>query len=367
MKSIFCIAAAFFIFVFSAYSQCSIGPTAIPDNNAAGVNYTFNSQSVSDWANFKVQLTFNPEHTWSGDLMATVTVAGCASGNGTYTLFNFQIAGNGSSCDMNSTYTFVRSGTNYMSTNGGAASNPIPACSGGNLPTGTYTAAQQWPASGSCTGGTITVNISDNQNGDVGSATVNFAGTTGCFLLPVSLVYFTGNASGNTNLLTWATASEQNSSYFAVEYSTNNNNWIEISRIAAAGLSFTQKEYSYTHTNPAAGKNYYRLKQTDADGRIQYSKIILVATTVTSQDKLVIYPNPSSDGQVQFTINSTKNYPATIIITDAVGKKMYSSSLPVRNGVNGFTISTENFARGIYVVSLYSGGSLLQHSKLIVQ
>jgi hypothetical protein len=50
-------------------------------------------------------------------------------------------------------------------------------------------------------------------------------------------------------------------------------------------------EYSYTDVKGAAGKTWYRLKQTDLDGRFTYSDLVVV-TPATASGKLSLYPNP---------------------------------------------------------------------------
>jgi hypothetical protein len=365
-----CKRVAFSIFLTGIFmvarSQCSIGPTAIPDNNASGVSYSFTNQAITNWANFKIQILFNPEHTWAGDLRATVVIANCGAANGTYTLFNFQTSGVGSSCDMNGTYTFQATGSTYLSTNGGAASNPIPACSGGNLPAGTYTSAQQWPTTGSCSNATITVTIFDNQAADVGSALVNLVGPTGCFPIPVKLISFAGKSVPGGVELNWTTAQEINSSHFVVEYSTDYSNWLAIGNVQAAGYSSNRRDYTFFHAAATAENNFYRLRQVDLDGRTDYSNILLIKKSSSNKNSLQVTPNPATAGNIQLQISSTENYQADMMIIDFTGKIVFKTNFSVIRGANTYRIPATRLAKGGYMV-LVKGDNFMLNEKLVIQ
>ena len=346
-------------------SQCSIGPSNITDNNTT--TYTFSNQSVTNWADFQVQINFTTTHTWAGDLRAQVAVSGCSSGNGTYTLFNFQTSGGGSNCDMKGIYTFVRSGTNYLSTNGGAASNPIPACVSNAVPAGMYTSAQQWPSSGSCSGGTITVTINDNQTNDVGAALVHMVGTTGCFPLPVRLTSLAASKGAQGSILTWTTGSEQNSSYFAVEHSADNANWSEIGRVAAAGNSSDLRSYSFTHVNPATGNNFYRLRQVDIDQRFVYSNIVLLKATLSSTDAITVLSNPVTKNYLQLIITSTEKFQSRLMVTDLSGRNVLAAPVNLIRGNNSIMLSLNNLSPGLYIASMKGNAGTHLQAKFIVQ
>lgn len=111
--------------------------------------------------------------------------------------------------------------------------------------------------------------------------------------LPVNLLSIMGSSENKTNILKWSTAQEVNNSYFDVERSTNSINFETIGKVKGTGNTSAQSNYSFTDNKPATGTNYYRLKQTDFDGKFQYSKIISLGK---KQDiGLKIFPNPTAD------------------------------------------------------------------------
>jgi hypothetical protein len=80
--------------------------------------------------------------------------------------------------------------------------------------------------------------------------------------------------------LEWVTKSERNNDYFSIERSEDGKIFETIKQINGAGNSTKKLHYDFTDYSPLRGTNYYRLKQTDYDGKSEYSKII----TITIQD-----------------------------------------------------------------------------------
>lgn|GEM_PF-835930 len=88
--------------------------------------------------------------------------------------------------------------------------------------------------------------------------------------LPIELLSFTANVVHESVRLNWATATETNNDFFTIERSTNLNDWEVLGFVDGAGTSSRPLHYSFTDYNPMAGVSYYRLKQTDYDGKFEY-------------------------------------------------------------------------------------------------
>lgn len=101
-----------------------------------------------------------------------------------------------------------------------------------------------------------------------------------CFFdyLPIELLYFDARKIDDVVRLGWATASETNNDYFAVERSTNGKGFHQLGIVDGAGNSSDTRVYSYTDFIPYS-ENYYRLAQHDYDGKIQLSEIRYVKMT----------------------------------------------------------------------------------------
>lgn len=94
--------------------------------------------------------------------------------------------------------------------------------------------------------------------------------------LPIELLYFNGTQNNNISSLEWATATENNTDFFDIEYSTDAIEWTTVGVIKSAGFSSTTITYKYDHNNTYLGYSYYRLKQVDLDGKFEIFNVVSV-------------------------------------------------------------------------------------------
>lgn len=124
-------------------------------------------------------------------------------------------------------------------------------------------------------------------NGTCPSANSSYITLTVTQALPIELLYLRGKYNGDGNLIEWSTATEQNNDYFTLFWSDNGHNFAPIMRIPGAGNSVVTIEYQYLDETPSKGVNYYKLRQTDYDGRFEDSEIISVLSDKDSAPTIV--------------------------------------------------------------------------------
>jgi len=107
-------------------------------------------------------------------------------------------------------------------------------------------------------------------------------------VLPIELVSFTGEKKDNRNILNWTTASEINNAYFTVEKSYNGIDFEWVGTQEGSSPSTQIINYSLSDYNILETLNYYRLKQTDFDGKFEYSKTISIDNRVDNSFKEII-------------------------------------------------------------------------------
>jgi hypothetical protein len=100
----------------------------------------------------------------------------------------------------------------------------------------------------------------------------------------------------------WTTATEQNSSYFVVERSTDAVNWNAIATLEAAGNSVSTLNYSFVDNDIRQyDLVYYRLKEYDLDAAMMQSGIVSLNCVETTAG-FDVYPNPAN-AQLNVLIN----------------------------------------------------------------
>jgi|GEM_PF-1669438 len=174
---------------------------------------------------------------------------------------------------------------------------------------------------------------------------------SGIVILPVNLLSFTGQAEGSDVLLNWSTAQEQNSDYFQVERSADNQNFTAIGKVSSAHNSTLQTNYSFTDASPLTGNNYYRLKMVDMDGSSTYSKIVVVSFGNTNQQVLATYPNPAHGSFQLLFKNMTQGRYAMNLINSS-GQIVFTRNIQVANAqqYNESIGLSSSLAPGTYVI-----------------
>lgn len=166
--------------------------------------------------------------------------------------------------------------------------------------------------------------------------------------LPIELVSFEADLTENNEVsLNWETASEVNNSHFSIERSFDSENWKNIEDIDGAGNSNELISYSTVDKNPEEGVSYYRLKQTDYDGKSTYSKIKIVEVSLENKETAFIklYPNPTVD-----IINIESNSIGSVRVYNSVGRDVTTSLRELSRTETGVSYSVNRLLEGIYIV-----------------
>ena len=167
--------------------------------------------------------------------------------------------------------------------------------------------------------------------------------------LPVKLVSFTGVANGSANELVWATASEQNAAYFGIERSLDGTSYQEIGRVKAENRS-VGATYRYTDARPA-GRAYYRLRMTDADGSAELSSVVTVTRRGSGFTAASVSPNPTA-GVVRVEYTVSESAAMTFMLYDVLGNLHSTVRVTAESGYNLQSIDLSDYPKGIYTVVL---------------
>ncbi|WP_447641493.1 MULTISPECIES: T9SS type A sorting domain-containing protein [Chitinophagaceae] len=118
------------------------------------------------------------------------------------------------------------------------------------------------------------------------------------YALPVTLLPLNAAmANGAAVYLTWGTVTELNNKGFGIQRSPDATTWSTIAFVnssANGGNSSLTLNYDYTDKAPLAGNNYYRLVQTDIDGKTALSNVVSIYVSGSASKGLTVYPNPAS-------------------------------------------------------------------------
>ncbi|MEO7046802.1 MAG: T9SS type A sorting domain-containing protein, partial [Ferruginibacter sp.] len=167
---------------------------------------------------------------------------------------------------------------------------------------------------------------------------------------PLTLLNFTGREVNNQVVqLQWTTTGEINTKNFEVEWRNDASQFDKIAVLPAAINSAQNEQYSFTHSMPSEGNNYYRLKMVDQDGRFTYSPEIKISVGNTIA-KVTVFPNPVVD-VLTLTIEAINTETMVCNLFNADGKLVTTKSFAVKKGSNKFSWNLAQMAKGNYFIT----------------
>ena len=87
------------------------------------------------------------------------------------------------------------------------------------------------------------------------------------------------------------TSTEINNDFFTIERSIDTQEWITVDVLSGAGNSNQNLEYSSTDDSPVGNLIYYRLTQTDYDGKSESFKVVAVMNSEVVDAELLYIVN----------------------------------------------------------------------------
>lgn len=146
----------------------------------------------------------------------------------------------------------------------------------------------------------------------------------------------------------WKTIREQNNRGFEIERRTGDEPWTTVAFIATLapnGNSSQTLDYLYGDNTWLRDKVQYRLKQIDNNGRTTYSPIQSLNDYGVA-DKVIVYPNPSTDGRVNIAFGNVNSL-RDVQVLDINGRLIQQWL-----SVNNSTQEINNLRRGNYIIRI---------------
>lgn len=177
--------------------------------------------------------------------------------------------------------------------------------------------------------------------------------------LPVEFVDFEGNYNAGQVDLFWLTATELNNDYFVVERSLDLMSFESVGFVSGAGNSSNTLHYNTTDYEPYQGVTYYRLKQVDFDGVLNYSNTISIDVE-SGVVKMAVYPNPVS-GELYI-----ENVPSDskVSLVNSIGQEI---EVKIVETEECLIIDVSSISSGLYIVKLTTQRGKIDFEKIVVE
>lgn len=238
--------------------------------------------------------------------------------------------------------TFTVSGNNVVQNGGGSMSN-------------NDFCAYRFPGS----------NFSTN-NGSTGNTTYCTCSNT-VTPLPIVLTAFAATCDAGDVRIDWTTATEINNSFFTIWRSNDAANWETVTAVQGAGNSNQTLNYTYTDARPLDGVSYYRIQQTDYDGKSEtFAPVGVSCGAKTAEPEWSVYPNPTTDILKIAVVSNTAESNVPVVFYDMNGKACLLQNVQMNPGANEWAVDCTALTPGTYFVHVKSNGTTLKPLKLVV-
>lgn len=184
------------------------------------------------------------------------------------------------------------------------------------------------------------------------------------YILPIELQSFDLHCQQSTVLCRWSTASETNNDYFSVERSSDGKIWTEAGIVKGSGNSNSVQNYEFTDELPPSpggegsgdalnlskGMRFYRLRQTDFNGKYEYFGPISTNCSAADEWSLVM-GNLFGSSSLNGTLMAPTDGDLDMNIMDLQGIIIQRTNMYVAEGSNLVHVELDNIAPGMYFIS----------------
>lgn len=180
-------------------------------------------------------------------------------------------------------------------------------------------------------------------------------------VLPVELISFTVSCINGNNLCEWTTSTEINNDLFTLERSIDALNFETIGTIEGSGNSNSNQNYQFIDDSSSPQIAYYRLKQTDFNGKSVYFKT--VTSNCHTTEAINLYPNPFKN-HIGLVFETPLNTKYQIEIKNYLGQTVATKSISAESSKARIELSS-TLPKGAYFLQLFNNIEIKFTKKII--
>jgi hypothetical protein len=182
-------------------------------------------------------------------------------------------------------------------------------------------------------------------------------------VLPAAITSIAASAKDHDIQVDWKVTREKNVQQYEVERSFDGIQFTTVATVKANNAGTA--DYSWLDPKVLPGYYYYRVKSTDAKGKVQYTKIVTVLIG-TGKPLFTIYPNPITNGVINLQFINQPAGKYGIRLMNQLGQIIVSKQIERMNGSSNETIKWDyNLAHGIYQLEILQPNGEVKIIKVI--
>ena len=170
--------------------------------------------------------------------------------------------------------------------------------------------------------------------------------------------------SSSQSVINWQTADFSSSDEkFEIQRAGSDNNFVTIGMVTG---NETSHLYIYNDNRAMVGVNYYRLRMTDKDADVIYSKAVAIMNKANGLLITSLFPNIITS-TATLSVTSRTRQPLGITITDMQGRVFLRRNFPIAAGNTNIEFSFAGLAAGTHSLTATSAEGITQTIRFIKQ
>lgn len=175
-------------------------------------------------------------------------------------------------------------------------------------------------------------------------------------VLPVQMLIYDISLSNLEDVtVKWQTAKEQNNDFFTIERSLNGERFEEVAQVPGSLNNGNGAAYTWIDQSPVHGKSWYRLSQTDKNGKKEYFDV----KEIFIQDRaaaIKIFPTVVRDNTIRVALPGYNEGVAQFKVVDINGAIVHQSSANT-GGSSTIQLTMDKWSQGLHVVEVRWNGT----------
>lgn len=189
-----------------------------------------------------------------------------------------------------------------------------------------------------------------------------------CTVLKTAVLDFSATSTALAVALNWQVTNNNANRYFEVERSYDAILYTSIARIVAKDdygiVNYAMHDNSFENQT---GYLYYRLKLTDDNGNVGYSKTIVIANNKSTEAAMKVLHNPATGGHVNLLVQSPAEQAIQIMMYTQTGTAISFRSSALKSGANYVSVDLPaNIPNGLYFIQATIGNKRFTEKIILV-
>ena len=173
--------------------------------------------------------------------------------------------------------------------------------------------------------------------------------------LPISFISFDAQKTAENKVaLNWKYVTDETIARFEIQRLNAGDKFETIEKLEQKGTNGLA-QFNYIDANPYGGKNFYRIKAIQADGKEVFTNTKMIDIAITGQLSIVkSYPNPATN-VFNVTLISPAAKQSLVKVYNTTGVLVQEQKAALNQGSNNVQLNIEALPAGVYNVVIIAG------------